>query len=75
MRSSNFWFTFKDYVNMEIFAKTYLQDFDFTWTGTGDIDNTGKIKMGTTAKEVKYSVVVTKNGVEFLSNSYTTKIN
>ena len=60
---------------MEIFAKTYLKDFDFTWTGTGDIDNTGKIKLGTTATEVKYSVVVTKNGVDFLNKSYTTKIN
>ena len=75
MRSTNFWYTFKDYVNMEIFAKTYLNDFDFTWTGSGDIDNTGKIKLGTTAKEVNYSVVVTKNGVDFLNKSYTTKIN
>jgi len=75
MRSNDFWYTFKDYVSMEIFAKTYLTDYEFNWTGTGDIDNTGAIKLGTTAKEVNYSVVVKKTGADFLNKSYTTKIN
>ena len=75
MRSINFWYTFKDMVSMEMFAKTYFADYDFTWTGTGDIDNTGRIKLGTTATEVKYSVVVSKDNNDVLNKSYTTKIN
>ena len=75
MRSINFWYTFKDMVNIEMFAKTYFKDYDFKWTGSGDIDDTGRIKLGTTAKEVNYSVVVSKDGNTVLSKSYTTKIN
>ena len=75
MRSINFWYTFKDMVSMEMFAKTYFADYDFTWTGTGDIDNTGRIKLGTNATEVKYSVVVSKDNNTVLNKSYTTKIN
>jgi hypothetical protein len=62
-------------VSMEIFAKTNFADYEFSWTGTGDIDNTGRIKLGTTAKEVKYSVVVSKNNVDVVNKSFTTKIN
>ena len=75
MRSINFWYTFKDMVSMEMFAKTNFADYEFSWTGTGDIDNTGRIKLGTTAKEVKYSVVVSKNNVDVVNKSFTTKIN
>ena len=75
MRSINFWYTFKDMVNIEMFAKTYFKDYDFKWTGSGDIDDTGRIKLGTTAEEVKYSVVVSKDGNPVLNKSYTTKIN
>ena len=75
MRSINYWYTFKDMVNIELFAKTYLKDYDFKWTGSGDIDDTGRIKLGTTAKEVKYSVVVSKDNVDVFTKSYTTKIN
>ena len=59
------------------FAKENLSNYEFSWTGTGDIDNTGKIKLGTTATEVNYSVSVTKNGQSsvFFGKSYTTKIN
>ena len=75
MRSVNFWYNFKDMVSMEIFAKTYLPDYDFAWTGTGDIDDMGRIKLRTTATEVNYSVVVSKNGSKVLNESYITKIN
>ena len=75
MRSSNFWFTFKDMVSMEIFAKTYLTEYQFVWTGTGDISNTGVIKLGTTASQVNYSVTVKKGNNDFLTKSFTTAIN
>ncbi len=75
MRATSFWYTFKDMISLERFAKQYLADYTFTWSGTGDIDDTGRIKLGTTAKEVKYSVVVSKNGTSVVSKSYTTKIN
>lgn len=75
MRSVNYWYTFKDIVNIEMFAKTYFKDYNFKWTGSGDIDDTGRIKLGTTANEVKYSVTVSKNGVDVLTKSYITKIN
>lgn len=75
MRATNFWYTFKDWVSMERFAKTYLTEYEFIWTGNGDIDNTGVIKLGTTATEVSYSVVVKKDGADFLNKSFTTIIN
>lgn len=75
MRITNFWYTFKDYIALEIFAKTYLSDYVFTWTGYDDIDNTGRIKQGTNAKEVKYSVKVTKGSTVVLEKQFKTNIN
>ena len=77
MRATDFWYTFKDMISLEKFAKENLSQYTFTWTGSGDIDNTGRIKLGTTSKEVKYSVSVTKdnNSAIFFGKSYTTKIN
>lgn len=75
MRVTNFWFTFKDFIALEIFAKTHLSDYQFTWTGNGDIDNTGRIKLGTTQKEVTYSVKVTKGSLVVLEKDFKTNIN
>jgi len=76
MRSINFWYTFKDMISLEKFAKENLAQYTFEWIGSGDIDNTGKIKLGTTASEVKYQVVVKNNDSQVvLSKSLTTKIN
>ena len=77
IRTTDFWYTFKDMVSLEKFAKENLSNYEFTWAGTGDIDNTGKIKLGTTATEVNYSVSVNKKGQStvFFGKSYTTKIN
>ncbi len=75
MRATDFWYTFKDMISLEIFAKTVLADYNFAWTGTGDIDNTGKIALGTKATEVNYSVVVTKGNETVLTKSFVTKIN
>ncbi len=77
MRATDFWYTFKDMISLEKFAKENLSQFNFTWTGSSDIDNTGRIKKGTTASEVTYSVAVTKVGESsiFFGKSYTTKIN
>ena len=68
-------YIFKDYIALEIFAKTYLSDYVFTWTGYDDIDNTGRIKQGTNAKEVKYSVKVTKGSTVVLEKQFKTNIN
>ena len=75
MRSTDFWYTFKDMISLEKFAKENLVDYTFEWTGSGDIDNTGKIKLGTTATEVKYQVSVKNEDKLVLSKSYVTKIN
>lgn len=75
MRATNYWYTFKDMIAIEMFAKQNFPDYEFVWTGHGDIDNTGKILLNTEAKEVKYSVVVSKDSTVILSKEYTTKIN
>lgn len=75
MRATTYWYTFKDMISMEMFAKRNLKGYTFTWTGQGDIDNTGKIAIDTTAKEVAYSVVISKGHETVLSKSYVTKIN
>lgn len=74
MRSTNFWYTFKDMISMEIFAKTYLSQYDFNWSGTGDISDDGKITLNTMAKEVSYSVSVSKDNNVVFNKSYTTKL-
>ena len=65
---------------LNIYLRVENESVEFTrMIGVGSpskfevVDN--KVVYKGTFKEVKYSVVVTKNGVEFLSNSYTTKIN
>ncbi len=75
MRVTNFWYTFKDQISLEIFAKQHLSDFDFKWTGMGDIDDIGRIKLGTTSTSVNYNVVVSKNNIILLNKSFTTNIN
>lgn len=75
MRATDFWYTFKDMISMERFAKLNLPEYDFEWIGVGDIDNTGRIKLGTTASEVSYSVNVKKDAAVVLTKSYKTKIN
>lgn len=74
MRSTNYWYTFKDMISMEIFAKTYLSQYDFSWSGTGDISDDGKITLNTTAKEVSYSVSVSKDDNVVYNNTYITKL-
>ena len=75
MRATDFWYTFKDMISLELFAKQNLSEYSFEWTGSGDIDNTGKIKLGTTVNEVKYQVAVKKADNLVLSKAFTTKIN
>lgn len=74
MRSTNFWYTFKDMISMEIFAKKNLSQYDFNWSGTGDISDDGKITLNTMAKEVSYSVSVSKDNNVVFNKSYTTKL-
>lgn len=75
MRVTNYWYTFKDQISLEIFAKTYLSEYNFKWIGSGDIDDTGRIKLGTTATSVQYKVIVSKNDVPVFANTYSTNIN
>ena len=65
----------KQKCSLELFAKQNLSEYSFEWTGSGDIDNTGKIKLGTTENEVKYQVTVKKADNLVLSKAFTTKIN
>lgn len=75
MRVTNYWYTFKDMISLEKFAKENFSEYTFSWNGTGDIDNTGKITLNTKAKEVSYSVIVKQGNDVVLSKDYTTKIN
>lgn len=74
MRSTNFWYTFKDMISLEMFAKKNLSQYDFSWSGTGDISDDGRITLNTTAKEVSYSVSVSKDNNVVFNKSYTTKL-
>ena len=76
IREANFWYTFKDYVSLEKWAKENLADYQFSWTSNcSEINNEGYIikQLGNT-DEVKYSVVVSKNGKTIYKESFITKL-
>ena len=61
---------------MEKWAKENLSDYQIAWTSNCEImDNQGYIIKNLNGyDEVKYSVVVSKNGGQVYTNSYTTKL-
>ena len=76
IREANYWYTFKDFVSMEKWAKENLSEFQFEWISTCSIlDNEGYI-----AKDLKnfnlvtYNVVVTKNSNKVYEKAYSTKL-
>lgn len=75
MRVTDFWYTFKDIVSMEIFAKTFLNSYTFEWNGISDITNDGRIALDIQTNEVKYSVVVKEDNNIVFNKNYVTKIN
>lgn len=74
IREANYWYTFKDFVSLEMYAKQYLDEYQFAWTsGSSILDENGQIALDLNgATDVKYSVVVSKGGQEVVSKSYTT---
>lgn len=76
IREANYWYTFKDFVSMEKWAKENLSDYQIAWTSNSEImDNQGYISKNLNGyDEVSYSVVVSKNGSQVYTNSYTTKL-
>ena len=76
IREANYWYTFKDFVAMEKWAKENLSQYQFTWTSTCPImNNEGYISLdlkGLTS--VSYSVLVTKNSSKVLEKSFSTKL-
>lgn len=76
IREANFWYTFKDIISMEKYAKENLKDYTFKWTSNSSImDNSGDIsKDFKGATSVQYSVVVTKGTNPFLEKSFTTNL-
>ena len=76
IREANYWYTFKDLVSMEKYAKENLKDYQFIWTSNSPImDNEGYISLNLKGlNNVSYSVKVTKNGNNVLEKSYTTKL-
>ena len=76
IREANYWYTFKDFVAMEKWAKENLSEYQFIWTSTCPImNNEGYISLdlkGLTS--VSYSVVVSKNSSKVLEKSFSTKL-
>jgi hypothetical protein len=75
--TANFWYTLKDMIAIEKFAKEYLKDYTFEWTSNSTImDNTGKISLNLGSQtSVNYSVTVKKGSTQVLTKTYTTKLN
>lgn len=75
IREANYWYTFKDYVSMEKWAKENLSEYTFTWNSLSDILNSeGFISKTSAGKLVSYSVTVTKGESVVMTKSYTTKL-
>ncbi len=77
IRSIGFWYTFKDMVSLEKFAKENLSQYTFTWTSNSNIlSETGKIALDLgNATSVKYSVAVKSGSTVVVTKSYTTNLN
>lgn len=76
IREANFWYTFKDLVSMEKFAKENLSEYQFTWkSNSSNMDNTGMIALNPAKdSKVNYSVVVTANDLKVFEQTYETKL-
>lgn len=76
IREANYWYTFKDMVSLEKWAKENLTEYEFIWTSNSDIlDNEGYINKNINGVDsISYNVNVMKNGVKVFSNSYTTNL-
>lgn len=74
IREANFWYTLKDYISLELFAKTYLKDCQFVWKSNTDImSDNGAISLDLKDHtSVTYSVIVSDNEKQLVSHSYTT---
>ena len=72
--TADYWYTFKNLVALEKFAKEHLSKYNFTWTSnSADLSNTGmissKVTKGTT---LNYSVKVTNGSTQVMTKSYST---
>ncbi len=76
IRQANFWYTFKDLVSMEKFAKENLNEYNFTWkSNSSNMDNTGMIDLNPEKdSKVNYSVEVTLNNLKVFEKTYETKL-
>ncbi len=76
IRHENFWYSLKDMVSLEKFAKENLSDYQFAWTSNSTImDNTGQIALDLQGnKSVSYSVDVTKAGNSVGHYDFTTEL-
>lgn len=76
IREANYWYTFKDFVSMEKWAKENLSNYEFKWTSTCPImDNEGYISKDLKGlNSLSYSVLVTKNSSKVFEKSYSTKL-
>ncbi len=76
IRKADYWYTFKDYVSLEKWAKENLSNYQFTWSNISkEINNEGYIqKQLGSIDSVKYSVKVSKNNKIIYTNSFSTKL-
>lgn len=76
IREANYWYTFKDFVSLEKFAKEYLSEYHFSWKSNSAIlDNQGYISKNINGIDsIEYSVLVTKNGNKVMEKNFITKI-
>lgn len=76
IREANYWYTFKDMVSLEKWAKENLSNYQFEWISNCNIlNNEGYISKNTNGLDkISYSVVVTKDGNKVFSQSYITNL-
>lgn len=76
IREANYWYTFKDMVSLEKWAKENLSEYEFIWTSNSSIlNNEGYINKNVNGEEsISYSVNVMKDGVKVFNNSYKTNL-
>ncbi len=75
IREANYWYTFKDYVSMEKWAKENLSEYTFEWTSLSKfINDSGFISKTSAGNVVSYSVNVSKGDQVVLTKSYQTTL-
>lgn len=76
IREANYWYTFKDMVSLEKWAKENLGSYEIVWTSNCDLlNNSGYISKSATNKDtIYYSVSISKNGTQVYGSSFSTKL-